>query len=110
MFLVLLVVLLSIWAIQHTTNIYRPLGDRLIGIQSRENITIDGAAAFGVFFSGYGFTLISGCLHTPFAVAFIPYIELGAVAEWVNVYFLHFHSFPISLYICINPFSSLIGV
>ena len=89
MFLVLLVVLLSIWAIPHTTNIYRLLGNRLIRAHPREYVPLDSASALGVFFSGYGFTLISGCLHAPFAVAFVPYIELSAIAEWVNVYFCH---------------------
>lgn len=86
---VLLVVLLPVRAIAHLANIYRPLGDWRIGIHSREYIPLNCTTASSVFFSGYGFTLISGCFHAPFTVAFVPNVELRSVAEWVNVYFCH---------------------
>lgn len=81
--------LLPIRAVAHPANVYRPLGDWLIETHPRKDVALDGAVAFGVFFPFYA---PAGSLHAPFAVAFVPYIELGAVAERVNVYFCHNHS------------------
>lgn len=90
MFFVLLIVFLSIRAIAHSANIYRPLGYWLVGIHSREYIPLNCTTASGVFvFAVDILTFMPGSLHAPFTVAFVPNVELRSVAEWVNVHFCH---------------------